>query len=178
MRRLTALFSLLTMICFIRCAPSQASERNRLVKENYPRWIGDIAFDPATDNPDFTTCKGDDKAFQYFNLGDNIEIEGEKYYINETFREEYDNENVPKESGLVRIRFLVNCKGETDRFRLLTSDLEYQEKEMDSSITDQLMHITKSLKGWKKKYHKEQSADYYQFLVFRIVDGKIVKILP
>lgn len=144
------------------------------------RWLEDIPHDPAIDNPNFQLCNGEENVLQYFNVGNNIEIEGDRPFILETFAREYDS-SVSQESGLVRIRFVINCKGEADRYRLLTSDLEYQPYEMDKRITDQLMRITKSLTGWKEKFTEDEAAtsvDYYLYLVFRIVNGKIVKILP
>jgi len=179
MKRLLLAFSILITICSIQRLDGHVTTENQTVKEEYPRWIEDIAHDPALDNPNFTTCRSDDEVYQYFNLGDNIEIEGERYYIDRTFEKEYDLNIAAKESGLVRVRFLVNCEGESDRFRLLTSDLKYQPYEMHPSITDQLMTITKSLTGWKQKFDNEgQAVDYYQYLVFRIVDGKILNIQP
>lgn len=179
MKRLLLAFLFLITICSIQCLDGRATSEIQTVKEEYPRWIEDIAYDPTIDNPNFQTCHGDDMVYQYFNLGDNIEIEGERYYIDRTFEKEYNASIAAKESGLVRVRFLVNCMGDTDRFRLLTSDLKFQAYEMSPSITNQLVRITKSLTGWKQKFDSEnQAVDYYQYLVFRIVDGKISNIQP
>lgn len=167
----------LLLVCLMSCSWHCKSQSESASSE-YPRWIEDIAFDEKLDNPDFEVCHGEDQVIQYFNLGDNIDIVGEKHYINEMFKEHYDPSLAKKESGLVRIRFLVNCKGETDRYRLLTGSLDYEEVVLDSSITDQLMAITKSLKGWKPKLQGEDPVDFYQFLVFRIIDGEIFKIMP
>ena len=92
--------------------------------------------------------------------------------------QQYDPEKAARESGLIRIRFIVNCKGETGRFRVLAMNPDYQEKAFDESITSQLLTITKGLNGWKPKEFRGTVYDYYQYLIFKIQDGKIVKILP
>jgi len=162
-----------TFLSFLAC--NKASD----TAAKYPRWIGDIVQNPKIDKADFSLCRAENEARQYFNLGDDLEIEGDKYGLIKTFKSQYDYSQVKAQSGLIRIRFIVNCRGESDRFRLISSDLNYQEMEFDSQITDQLMSITKSLTGWKQKVNNAgQSVDYYQYLIFRLVDGKIVKILP
>lgn len=145
-----------------------------------PKNVGDIVFDPALDKENFELCHPN-QVYQYFNWGEGLEYEGEFYEIQKSFDENYRPEIAQKESGFVRIRFIVNCKGETDRFRWMSSGLDYQEKILDPSITDQLLRITKNLNGWKLKYYnenKEYPIDYYQYLLFRIHNGEIEKILP
>lgn len=120
---------------------------SNLGTDNY-RMVGDILHDPKIDNENFSLCNGDARVIQYYALGENT-YGGEKLEIRETFENYYRPEEAKKESGLIRIRFIVNCKGETGRFRVLGMDEDYQEKTFDSSVTDQLLKITKSLNNWK-----------------------------
>ncbi len=152
------------------------------MKEEYPlRHIGDIEFDPKTDNPNFKLCYPD-YIVQYMNRGltgdSAIDYKGEKLSLEKVFEENYNPEIAKKESGMIRIRFIVNCEGKTDRFRMFQADENYQEKEFDISITDQILFITKSLDGWNIKSYQNQPLDYYQYLIFKINEGEIVKILP
>jgi len=143
------------------------------------RWLGDISFDKKLDKADFQICNGEANIFQYFNKGFNIAFEGDKPALIALFKENYDPSIVKPESGLIRIRFIVNCNRETDRFRLLEGGLDYQKKTFDKVITDQLLSITKSITGWKQKFDDDGNAvDYYQYLIFRIVNGQITKLLP
>ena len=62
-------------------------------------------------------------------------------------------------------------------------DENYQEKVFDQSITNQLLEITKNLKGWipknfTSKTNEVFSYDYYQYLIFKMKDGQISEILP
>lgn len=148
-------------------------------KEDKPlRWLDDIPYDRKYDKPDFVLCN-ESQVYQYFNLGYGIHYEGGKPAIINFFMNNYDDSIVKKESGLIRVRFIVNCKGETDRFRMIQSDLAYNKKLFDRKITDQILAITKSMDKWGQKYKDDgTSVDYWQFLVFKIVDGEIKKITP
>lgn len=159
----------LFMTLFFSCQTEKLNSR--------PDYVGDIQFDEKLDKKDFFLCDGGD-IYQYFNNSGGMEYEGEKLAIEEEFSKKYHSENVKNENGWVRIRFVVNCKGETDRFRILVSDFNYQPIEMDSKITTQLLQITKDLKGWKTKTYQKHTVDYYQYLIFKIKDGKIAEILP
>ena len=144
---------------------------------NYPERTGDISFDERLDKKDFRLCY-EKYVFQYFNNSEGLTYEGEKWAILQAFSEKYKPEGMSKESGFVRIRFIVNCKGETDRFRILASDENLQEKVFDKAITDQLLQISKELKGWKPKKFNGVLYDYYQYLIFKIENGQIKEILP
>ncbi len=139
--------------------------------------IGDIKIDPERDDKDFHACY-ENYIFQYFNNGGGLEFEGEKIAIDHFFFKNYNPENTPKETGLIRIRFIVNCKGESGRFRILGMDPDYHEKTFDASITNQLLDICKNLKGWKTKTMHGHIVDYYQYLIFKIENGQLKEILP
>lgn len=152
------------------CARGQVSQQET-------RWVDDILFDSALDDPNFKLCNTEEQVIQYFNDGKSILYEGGKPAIDAIFSAGY--QPVAKnESGLVRIRFIVNCLGETGRFRLMSSGLDYQPFEFSPKITDQLLELTKSMKGWKPKIWKDLKVDYYQYLVFKVEAGKLTHILP
>ena len=146
-------------------------------KSEYPNYVGDIEFKSETDNKDFELCNSK-HINQYFNFGDGLVYEGEKLAIEKEFAEKYKSEIIKNETGLIRINFVVNCKGKTDRFRLISMDEKYNEKVFATSITEQLMSITKNLTGWKGKKYKEKGIDYFQYLIFKIENGQLKEILP
>jgi hypothetical protein len=146
-------------------------------KSEYPNYVGDIEFNSEIDNIDFELCNSKD-IYQYFNIGDGLVYEGEKLAIEKEFAEKYKSEIIKNETGLIRINFVVNCKGKTDRFRLISMGENYKEKVFVKSITEQLMSITKNLKGWKGKKYEEREIDYYQYLIFKIENGQLKEILP
>lgn len=143
-----------------------------------PRHVDDIAHDTQQDSDSFKTCHGDQYVIQYFNNSRGLEYEGGKPAIVEAVHQHYDPTKAAKESGLVRVRFIVNCNGESGRFRVLGMDEQYQTKIFSTTITNQLVTITKNLKGWKVKQLNDKERDYYQYLIFKLEQGAIVKILP
>lgn len=153
------------------------SQEKDMAKSLYSNMVGDIEFNKETDKEDFELCY-EKHIFQYFNNSGGFEYEGEKLAIEKEFAEKYKSENIKNETGLIRIRFVVNCKGKTDRFRLISMDENYNEKVFPRSITDQLMNITQNLKGWKVKKHKKKEIDYNQYLIFKIENGQLKEILP
>lgn len=145
-------------------------------KSKYLRWVGDIAYDANVDSPTFTICN-EDHVPQYFNFSKGMQYLGEKPALVAEVNRRYKPVNV-NQSGLVRIRFVVNCKGKTGRFRMQAMDWDYQPHEFDSQITDQLLTITKSLSGWEKLTNNTNPKDYYQYLIFKIDNGALIEILP
>ncbi|MBL0102202.1 MAG: hypothetical protein IPP49_20990 [Saprospiraceae bacterium] len=104
--------------------------------------VGDIDYDAKLDDTNFTLCN-EKNTKQYHNLNEELQYEDEKYTLNHTFISQFKPDPTIKDSGMIRIRFIVNCKGETGRFRLISSGYDYKEKQFDKAITDQLMTITK-----------------------------------
>lgn len=143
---------------------------------NYLRHVGDIAFDKNIDDPDFILCD-ENKIAQYFNYSDGFQYDGEKIALINTFKNNYE-EVETEETGMIRIRFVVNCDGQSDRFRLISMSSDYQSMVFDERITAQLMSISKSLTGWKKVFDSTSPIDYYQYLIFKINNGQIIEILP
>lgn len=147
-------------------------------KSIYPNFIGDIAFNQELDDPNFKICF-EKHIYQYFNFGKALEYKGEKFAIEKVFKEKFEPENGNNETGLIRINFVVNCLGKTDRFRIISMDENYNEKVFSTAITQQLLAITKTLDGWGiKKYNNGIPIDYYQYLLFKIENGKLTEIMP
>lgn len=143
----------------------------------YLRWVGDIAFDPKTDKKDFHLCTPEDIK-QYHNFAFGFLYKGEKIALEQEIRSQYKAENVAAQSGWLRIRFIVNCKGETDRFRIIGMDENRKPVTFDKSISDQLLRITKSLQGWLILPDHDAPNDYYMYLIFKLDNGKLKEILP
>jgi hypothetical protein len=162
---------------FLFIFPVWGYSQNSSTSASYPNTVGDIEFDSKLDNKDFVVCGEKFKnSIQY--SGEGLEYEGEKIAIEKDFKNKYISFTKSKESGLIRIRFIVNCEGKTDRFRVLGMDENYNEKTFSPKITNQLLQITKDLKGWKIKRYKANAVSYYQYLIFKIVNGRIIEILP
>ena len=53
-------------------------------------------------------------------------------------------------------------------------NFNYQKTEFDRNLVQELLKFTKNLDGWENF----QKIDYYQYLTYKIENGKVVKILP
>ena len=147
------------------------------VESQPTRWLEDIVFNPDLDNKKFELCFGDESTIQYYRVSNNTGSKSFKREFLKMINEQYNYSKAKKESGLLRIRFMVNCKGEADRFRVLGSTLNYSKKEFDKSIIDQLLSIVKSVDNWNAS-DLESEKDYYHYVLFKIIDGEINKVLP
>ena len=143
----------------------------------YTKYVGDIVFDSTLDNKDFFLCN-ENNIIQYHNNSKGLEYEEEKPAINEAFKKDYKPIPDTSQNGSIRIRFVVNCKGQTDRFRMIGMDESYQSMQFNAAITDQLLKITKQLDGWIPKSDGGKEVDYYQYLIFKINYGEIIEIMP
>jgi hypothetical protein len=172
----------LQIICFsllIQIFNSCNTTKN--VSKEYPRMIGDIAFDEKIDSTEFKLCNNDSLVVQYYAftkiVGGKTYLD-EKYEVEKIFEKNYNHKIVKKESGNIRIRFLVNCKGVSGRYRIIGMDKNYKEKHFDTSITNQLLSITQRLVKWKPFIKNNIQRDYYQYLIFKIEKGELIEILP
>ncbi len=161
-----------TVLIFSNCK----SQEDITSKVEYLRHVGDIKSEDWDD--DFQLCNDESKVIQYFNNSKGLEYEGERSTIIKAFQDKFKPSIRENQNGKIRIRFVVNCKGEAGRFRILQGNESYEAFEFDPLITEQLLAITKSLKGWKEKKLGDIKIDYYQYLLFVIKEGEIIEILP
>jgi len=116
------------------------------------------------------------KQYHHFNQG--LAFEGEKPALEKVIHAAYPGFLLPGESGWIRIRFVVNCRGEAGWYRISGADENYVEKQFDSSIIEALLEATSSLNGWKILPSEDEPEDYYQYLLFHMEDGRIKEIRP
>jgi hypothetical protein len=133
-------------------------------KVNYPLQVGDIYFNSKIDDPNFKLCD-EDRVFQYYNFGKGLLYKGEKIKLNEHFRDALKTKEQKDESGFLTIRFIVNCQGETGRYRVQGMDNDYKEKTFNENLTTQLLNLTKQLDDWIVGEYEGKVYDYYQYMI-------------
>lgn len=164
--------NLLLLIIFVFFYSCNSSEQ----KNESLRHVGDILFDPKVDTTNFQPCH-EDLTFQYYNFSNAIQYEGEKAKIIREFQSKFET-TAKEDSGYVTIRFIVNCNGQTGWFRITTMDLAYKPKSLSNKLSNELLDITKELDGWIPGEFNGEKFDYYQYLTFKILNGKIENIMP
>ena len=137
--------------------------------------VGDIISNKDVDG-DFKNCNIG-RVPQYYSYNKKPFLY-EKLHFEDFIRASYKEPKNSQESGWLRIRFVINCKGNAGRFRLLGIDKKFDEVTFSEEIADQLLKLTKQYKNWRILEYKEMSSDYYFYVVFKINKGKIEEILP
>lgn len=143
----------------------------------YPNHVGNIEFDEKLDDPNFKRCLDEKYVFQYYNDSKGFQYKSEKREI----EKEIQTLNLPENkeaNGYITIRFVVNCEGKSGMFRMQQIDNEYKEYTFNKKLSDQLLNFTKKLNGWIPKEIEEKKVDYYQYLTYKIENGKVSEILP
>jgi len=93
----------------------------------------------------------------------------------------YDNykvtKNIENENGLLILKFVVNCEGESGRFEVSGMNNEYQHHEFHTDLTNQIIKLGKSLEGWMPFEHEDKYYDSLRRIKFRITNGQIKIII-
>lgn len=151
---------------------------------DYPHRIGFIPKNKAINiNPDFKVCNNQFVVDYYNRSGNNTNdvpagyIGGPKA-IKKRIAKQYPDLDLKNESGMLTIRFIINCKAEIGRFEILENDLNYQPKQFDPEVKEQLFNFTKDLKNWRANYLMDEYRDCAMYLTYKLKNGEIIAILP
>lgn len=163
------LYILFLLPTFLSCQSEKSMSK-------YPAHVGDIQFDEKLDDSNFKTCFVNPFSFQYYNF-DGFQYKGEKFEIEKKL-ERLNLKSDKNSNGYITIRFVVNCEGKPGMFRVKQMDENYKETVFDKTFTNQLLEFTKSLNEWIPKEYLGIKINYYQYLTFKIENGKVSEILP
>lgn len=164
--------------CFFTLSTALAQSA---VRPGPPANVGDIAFDAAQDRASFTRCGTYDMP-QYYNI--NTTYQGGMRAIRQQFLSATLPPSGACQRGYLTIRFLVNCHGETDRFRVTQLDSVYLPTQFSAFLVAELVRRTRALHAWQPGTYAGpgplhgQVLDSYYYLLFKIVHGRLVDILP
>jgi hypothetical protein len=108
-----------------------------------------------------------------------LNYEGGIFAIKQKYKEEYITVKTGQNSGIVKIRFDVNCKGETGNFVSETYNLKYESTTMNDSIVNQTVLIARNLNNWTPGTNDDnENINSFKFLAIKVINGKIKEILP
>lgn len=117
---------------------------------------------------------GISKPYYYTGLTYKGEIYSIEKEINEIYTRVESNNN-----GIAKVRFKVNCEGQIGDFHYEEYDNNYIKTQLNDSIELQLINGVSQLSDWiPGKNDDGDGVNSHSFLSFRIVDGKIIEILP
>ena len=174
---------LLTIIISITAITTYAyyTYQNKFSVENkpYKNYIGYIDQNNSLLNNKFKLC-GDGFIQKTYN-GAGLEA----YYISKKhFRdqvvEKFNKKNKYNDSGYLNFRFLVNCEGNAGWFEIIEMNLDLVESPLNKNLVYELLAFTSNSKHWNiLKYKKDNTPyNYYNYISYRIENGKITEIIP
>lgn len=145
---------------------------NYLMKNN----VGDINFDAKIDDSSFKTCN-EDRIFQYYSVG--TSFKGERKAIRESIFKDLESSgvNFGNKSGYITFRFIVNCNGESGRYRFKQVDESFLKTTFGVSEVKKLKNAVIRLKNWNAGTLKDGTpVDSYYQINFKIIEGEIEDI--
>ncbi|WP_051293096.1 hypothetical protein [Olivibacter sitiensis] len=138
--------------------------------------VGYIPYDAALDDSTFNLC-GAKEIPEYYGVSGGYRG-GRKKLLSLLKQLKFPKSDVKPLSGYITIRFVVNCEGKTDRFRVLQVDENYHNSHFHPSLVDSILSFTKKLDDWLPATIDNQPYAYFQYLTFKIRNGIPVDILP
>jgi len=151
--------------------------QNTIPKEiNTIEKVGAIFYDSALDNPNYYLC--DEKNIM------------EYYQVNPKFKEghnsisNYFEEDIKtvkfstKITGLLTIRFVINCRGKIGRIRSFAIDYNYNAITLNQKNVNLISDHIKQMPNWTQEEYDGKIYDSYKMISFKINKGVITEILP
>jgi hypothetical protein len=138
--------------------------------------IGWIPFDKSVDNSNFKVC-------------DELNIE-EYYQVNPSYGEgmpgirkyisshQKELEALCEKDGYVIVRFVINCQGQTDRYRTKFMSLNYtDENTVNAELQKKIIQLTRNMGNWTPGKYDGKTYDCYQHLKFLFKNSQLVDVL-
>ncbi len=142
----------------------------------FPENVGEIPFDSLQDDPAFVVCNPR-QVLEYYNTR-SFYKDHKKQIVKYLLDNFHPQESFQDQNGYLTIKFIINCKGNTGRFRLFEIDSRYQPIHFNAALSRQLLDLVKQVSGWQPAVYKQKVYDSYQYITFRIRNGKIISISP
>lgn len=143
---------------------------------NVKEKIGWIPFDKSIDKADFKVC-------------DELNIE-EYYQVNPSYGEgisiirkyisshQKELEALCEKDGYVIVRFVINCEGQTDRYRTKFMSLNYtDENTVNTELQKKIIQLIRNMGNWTPGKYDGKNYDCYQHLKFLFKNSQLVDVL-
>ncbi|GAB4509146.1 MAG: hypothetical protein Tsb004_09350 [Allomuricauda sp.] len=140
--------------------------------KKFTNHVGDITYNSAIDSPGFNVC-GEFRALQYYQTG--TYYQGGKKAIKKQLWSKVSADGLPP-NGLLTVRFVVNCHGETGLFRANMTDPHVRRIEVPQETSKHFGDLISELKGWVPGKIQGKPLDSYIQIVFKVENGIITDI--
>ena len=139
--------------------------------------VGAIAFDKKQDDDQFLICD-EYNIMEYYQVNPKYGegVKSIRLYFDSHL--ERIHNLIHFKNGIVTIRFIINCKGKTDRFRVVAVNGEYKPLDVSEVLKLKLKQIVKQMGDWQPGYYSGEYFDAYYTLSLKVKNGQVVNILP
>ena len=134
--------------------------------------VGDLPITSTHEFADFSFCH-EDYIYQDYQI--NTDYAGGKRAIKSELEDIFPI-NTLTESGLLTIRFIVNCKGETGIYRSKMIDSSLEEVDISNKDLTQIYTAISALDRWKPGSVRGEPADSYYQVSFKLLNGEVIDI--
>ena len=153
----------------------QFEGKYKINSEKYQNYIGYLSPENRDFSPKFKPCNSNLPNGYYSNIGFETFDKSKssfKQFIESNFKKERYTD-----SGMLNLRFIINCKGEIGDMEVNQLNKDYQLTELNSDLVEKIIQLTVEKENWTIS-NNESHDDKYMYLIFRLEDVKIVEILP
>ena len=144
-------------------------------KINTKKKVGAIVFNPELDDPSFPLCD-ENNIMEYYQVKPRYK-EGLKSIRQYFSQVGLDSLALGLKDGFITVRFVVNCEGQTDRYRVYAVDENYQTQLVPFENQDRLKRWLRKMGGWTAGQYEGIEYDSYKFLTFKIKNNKKTEIM-
>lgn len=145
---------------------------------NSEKYQHDVGYLPP-ENRDFTTnferCNDHRPRGYYSSVGFNS-FDNNKAHFKRFIQSNLNSERYT-DSGMLNLRFIINCKGEVGDMEVNQLNKNYQLTKLNGDLVEEIIQLTVKKENWVISNNNSDN-DKYMYLIFRLEDGKIVEILP
>jgi hypothetical protein len=166
----TFLLFLLTLV-LISCRDNHTDQEPI---QKYSAQMGEIPSDADLDDPDFFLCSDSGMVHSRIALsyeGGLSQLDAECFEVLALSEERYTYD------GLVLVRFIVNCKKTTGRFRFQTLDESFAHQECPAALQEEIKACVAKLDKWIFIREENREKDHSKYLNFKFDNGKLLSII-
>lgn len=157
--------------------PCRLVSQISISKKTDPRnKVGAIEFDPEVDDLSFTVCD-EANVLEYYEAQP---VFGEGLKSIRKYFNQYRLNILAKglKDGVLNVRFVINCEGYTNRYRVSAVDMDYNPQPVPRANELKLRTWVKNMGQWKAGQFKGLSYDCYKFISFKIRSEQVTEIFP
>ncbi len=100
-------------------------------------------------------------------------------HFKEYILENYNTSITENNSFIIRIQFMINCKGEIGNYKVKSYDYNYQTIQINEVITNHFIELVDEYNLWNPPFNRHNEViNIFKFYAFKVHNGVIIEILP